>query len=103
MSDSGRSGEKKKRKADDDGEGEQPETKQRRSFALSDFLKGDVPVFEEMINKNLLLAIYHMEMSRFVQNFTKMGTKLAKAVSTQNEIIATVQKRVHQTRHNETD
>ena len=83
MSDSGRSGEKRKRKANDDP-GEQPETKQRKSFALNDFLKGDVPVFEELINKNLLLSIYHQENARFIENFCRMGTKLAKAVSTQN-------------------
>ena len=85
-----RSGKQNKRKQDDDGEGEQPATKQQKTFAMSDFLQDDVPVFEDIINKHLLLALYHMEVSRFVQNFTKMGKKLAKAVSTQNEIISTV-------------
>ena len=103
MSDSARSGEKRKRNANDDGAGEKPESKQGRCFALLDFVKGGVPVFEEIVKKNMILGIYHMEMTRFVQTFSTMGTKLAKAVSTQKEIIATVQKRVHQTRQNETD
>ena len=59
-----------------------------KSFRMTDFLDDKLDDFDKIMNRHLRIATYNVELARFVYVFKNMGKKLAKAVSTQNEIIS---------------